>query len=448
MDKGTLSFGVELELYIAVCVSGNSMPRPERFELHPGRPLQIDQLDRYEVTDTLASRIMTRVRKIAPRAIVHQRPGNNRRAIDPLSQMSLMNYQEWSVTLDPSLREIADLVEESEEERYGWLGVEVVSPALWATKAGFDEVRQVCDFIQNTFWITTPPTAGLHIHVGFGGHWPPLMSLRQVAAFLYAADPILAHSHPGHRWNNRYCPSIRLYSRVSRGMQNRHAPQRPSQINEQEHYVPSFNNSVSPPTMSLGSYLASLMRKPTSNEEKPTRSNFPPRPTGSAHKLNPQMLQDTSENPLVVLQGADLHPVPMLEAVDEILQCENIDTLSDLMGINRVRGTFNFNNLSYDVKRTIEFRQGASTIDSIEVISRARIAIRLCEFAAGANPSELMKIIIDFSAAEFDSSWYDFYDLFMELGLHPEAKVVQACLNGTMSDDVRREYLQRRELGL
>ena len=110
------------------------------------------------------------------------------------------------------------------------------------------------------------------------------------------------------------------------------------------------------------------------------------------------------------------------------------------------RPAYSFNQLEYEdvSKKTIEFRQAAGTIDPAEVVSRARIAVRLCEFAANITPQQLHKMINDFIVAEKDPKWFDVYDLFIELDLRPEARVVQAALKDALNQSVRDRYFAER----
>lgn len=80
----------------------------------------------------------------------------------------------------------------------------------------------MCEYLHSTFIISPDEDCGLHIHVGQGNNWLPFKPLRKIAAFLYAADPVLAQCHPMHRRKNLFCPSPRLYSMVSLGVKRSH----------------------------------------------------------------------------------------------------------------------------------------------------------------------------------------------------------------------------------
>ncbi|KAI1100272.1 hypothetical protein F4804DRAFT_344876 [Jackrogersella minutella] len=406
-----LSFGLEMEFYIFWCKKNKGpASRPAGFESHPGGPLVIpdEDIDFDGITGPLQEAIRNLL-KGAP--IVTVTPPDGWASIGQKYDEDwehLRQYTNWAVKIDISLLALPTDLAEMNRGDYGWCGVEVISPALWATNGAFNQVREVCEFLQRTFWTSTAPQAGLHVHVGNGNLWFSLTQLRQIAAFIYAADPILAQIHPEYRLtNSTYCPSLRLYSNVSLGLKN---------IPSTTAGVDSITAAPSPST--YVQWARGLLRNisrafwPEKNAGSRAEEHYPPRPK----------------------------PVPISDAVAEILQAPDREALADLMEVYRKRAAYSFNQLAWEVKRTIEFRQAASTVDPAEVVSQVRIAVRACEFAATADFEKFQKIIFDCSTAEDDPGWFDVYDLFLELNLRPEAKIVQAALDGTMSDSIRQEY--------
>ncbi|KAI0884319.1 uncharacterized protein GGS22DRAFT_189448 [Annulohypoxylon maeteangense] len=373
-----LSFGVELEFYIFWSIKGEEITsRPQGFESHPGAPLIVDK---YDTIHDIFEPLLASVRELlqgSPEATVGA------------TEKRLGNAFSYTAT----------------NERSGWVGVELVSPALWTTNEGFNEVRRVCEFLQSTFWISTPEHCGLHIHVGQGNDWLPIIFLRQIAAFLYAADPILAHSYPEHRLSG------------SRRKED-----------------------------GLLKSIFGLFRKRVA--EARIEDKFPRRPTTISYMFNSDTLQSAItyiKNFHNVKQSLeDFTPAPMMEAVSEILKSTHRHHIVELTRCPN-RPTYSFLRLAMYSKKTIEFRQAAGTIDPAEVVSRARIAVRLCEFAANATQEDLYTMFYDFALVEADPAWIDFYDLFVDLGLRPEARVIHAVLTGTMDQSVRDRYFAQRE---
>ncbi|OTA94565.1 hypothetical protein M434DRAFT_29711 [Hypoxylon sp. CO27-5] len=396
---------------------------PKGFESHPGGPFYIG--DGFESLEELLSyRIRKLVRDLPVATVI--RPNETMDDAELIDEDSehLQHYRLWNVDVDLTLSPLPHELEAMTDLNSGWRGVEVKSPALWATDDGFNQVRQVCEFISSKFWTSTHPVAGLHIHVGNGKKYFPIDSFRHIAAFLYAADPILAQSHPEHRHHNTYCYSLRLYSYIAR---------------EELGIVPVPPQQLVKTTSSLSFRIRSFFRNPlrrnTSrsklkrNIKDRKKHNLPPRPWKGVFPPTPK--KDPKDR-----------RSPMLGAVALLLRQTEYDIICELMG-GLWRPAYNFGKLGLG-KRTIEFRRPASSVDPAEVVAQARIAVGLCGFAADPDEDLFKKIIIDCDTADEQPSWYDVYDLFIELDLLPEAKVVHAALTGTISDSTRTEYWSSR----
>ncbi|KAI1466438.1 putative amidoligase enzyme-domain-containing protein [Daldinia caldariorum] len=445
-DKEKLSFGIEMEFFLAWRAESftGTVPAPPGVQVNPGAPLVVR--GRWENAGD-------RVGALA--LIIDEAFPSPEGAVAPLDKNAinygdrewthLQGYRRWSVVDDVSLRALPKELADRSDKDFGWIGAEIVSPALWATNEGFDEVRRMCDFLQRHFWIFNSHQAGLHVHVGNGNEWLPLNSLRQIAALLYAADPILAQSHPKHRYENAYCTSPRLYSNVSFGLVNPVRepvqPAPPTEVAQVER--PSRYAQVITRVQNLFQHFKSHP-EPSKDDKVTKKVRFPTRPATGAYNLD----QDTVQGALWDLGGdyqgphnaQSYEPVPLITAVGEILRSADRHSIARMMGIGLRRGAYSFAQLERETKRTIEFRQAASTVDPIEVVTHARIAVGLCRFAASASHNALMQVILDCEMAEGNPSWFDVYDFLSEVGLTPEAKIVQAVLSGTLTDDMRKEY--------
>ncbi|KAI1214709.1 uncharacterized protein F4807DRAFT_455161 [Annulohypoxylon truncatum] len=367
-----LSFGVEMEFYIFFCVRGKNLTsRPPGFESHPGGPLIVEKFDEtYDLFNPLLERLRSVLEK-APKASVLS-VDDRRPNIESDQEWNHLNpFREWDMHNDPSLHRLPDELVEITTEQSGWVGVELISPALWTTNEGFDQVRRVCVKI-------------------------------------------------GH-------------------------------LDENESEIDDLDNTViisGTRKAGRGRFSSVLGFFRTKNEEVRVEDNFPARPTTQSYTIDPQTL-NRSLNRVRLAFGIEqtqenFSPTPLLEAVAEILRTTNRENIAELLR-TPIRSAYNFQQLAWEVKRTIEFRQAASTIDPAEVVSRARIAVRLCEFAANATHQQLHKMFFDFSVAEVDPRWLDVYDLFVQLDLRPEARVVQAALTGTISESVRDAYFTSRK---
>ncbi|KAI1138622.1 putative amidoligase enzyme-domain-containing protein [Hypoxylon sp. FL0543] len=429
-NGGSLSFGVEMEFWVFyVTEDQGPVVVPNGMESHPGKPIYIRDTPHraYEVEKSLKTRIRDFVQTL-PLATVLP-PGINTSIADMLNAdaLHLRHYRQWNVEDDLTLDHLPPELEAVSGPSSGWVGVEVISPALWATDDGFDQVRKVCEFINNNFWTYTHPIAGLHIHVGNGKKYFPNHSLRQIAALLYAADPILAQAHPEHRHNNGFCPSLRLCSKLSLGETANGAAAPLEQLN-----APTDSS-----LFKIRSFFRSLFgrRPPHPRTRRHARERemdgFPPRPK------KPMFVPNSQRDP------ADRRASPS-EAFGILMGQTSRKQICTLMTTSILRPAYSFHDSDLTTKRTIEFRRPASSVDPAEVVAQARIAVALCEFAANPDEERFHKIILDCDTADEHPGWYDVYDLLLDLDLRPEARVVHAALKGTLNESVRKEYWSSR----
>ncbi|XXG94804.1 hypothetical protein Hte_001062 [Hypoxylon texense] len=120
----------------------------------------------------------------------------------------LQNRNMWEVGLDESLHEEV-------YEGFGWIPIEVRSPALWAGEEAYEEIRCVVNLLTYHYRLRVNPTCGFHVHVGNGRRFFPADSIKRLGGLLWAADPMLSRLHAPWRRVNRYCPSIRYLSKLA-----------------------------------------------------------------------------------------------------------------------------------------------------------------------------------------------------------------------------------------
>ncbi|KAI4860552.1 hypothetical protein F4820DRAFT_452800 [Hypoxylon rubiginosum] len=363
-------------------------------------------------------------------------------------------YLEWSIKPDGSLFRRDDQLAEGVAGVNGWQGVEIVSPVLLANRDGLNEVLHVIEFIRNNFWIDTPRSAGFHIHVGNGDDWFPTRSLRQIGSLLYGTDPILAQLHPPHRRENyMFAPSNRYLSNVSFGTKIDQLDQHP-QVEDELQEQPS---GPVRPWWNFWSRSDAATRQAQQEEilEERQRGNHPPRPRETAYKialhhiLCQSVLQRNSQRLGVLFDPQTYNPIPMGEAISVLLEAPNRDAVAQLLKVGSHRAAYNFDSHLFErfMKRTIEFRQPASTTDSATILCQISIALRLCSVCLTEDYGDLVKISADCSVAEYNPSYYDVYDLLLDLHLIPEARLVGAISNPAVNvDEAGQDYL--RSIGL
>ncbi|KAI0849981.1 putative amidoligase enzyme-domain-containing protein [Daldinia vernicosa] len=435
-----LSFGIEMEFFVAWRAETftGTVPTPPGFESKTGEPLVVK--GNWATEGDRVSALAHMIDEAFPSCAATVAPSEGEIPdYRTESWYHLLPFRHhWDVSVDSSLNRLPVELRDKTGPDFGWVGAEIASPALWATDEGFEEVRRMCEFLQTNLLTFTAPEAGFHVHVGGGNEWLSLSSLRQIAAFLYSADMVLAQSHPEHRYNNAWCPSPRLYSNLSVGIKHLPNQAQPAPPDERLAYADSMGLAKNSSQDPVGP------AKPPRENQDPAKHRFSPRPTVSNLKIQTHALER-----VLSYLGSDLEeipdprtylPTPMMTAVAELLRSPDRRSIARLMNIGQRKGAYSFIQLEREYKRTIEFRQAASMVDPVGVVAYARIAVGLCQFAITASHEDFFKIILDCKISERHPSWYDVYDLLEDVGLYPEAKVVQAVLSDTMTDDMRREY--------
>lgn len=432
---GRSSIGTELEFFVAARVDdGSHPPVPKLFGSYGGSPIIVPAAAAGGES-MLESYVSKHVRRTITSAVEKKRRTGNRviascRDLEDYEARHLGPYMHWTVEREGTASLPRAFTSQPGMGSYVWIDLEVKSPALWATDDAFSEIHDVVGMLQRTYWICTPPSTALQFHYGRGKDYIPTGDLRKIAALIYAADPILGQLHPGHRHNNDYCLSNRLYSTLAHGRAGKDTDRGPD-----------------PHRMEPGSFGRETRgsdRQPMPDTQTTARfKRVIPRGMLAGCYMSPQTFYTTDPaTPLSLGQvrpPASYHPTPMdtVAAVDKIFQCTTAPAVSSLMEVSRHRPAYDFGAYSESryrwepagrrqrPKRSVEFRQAAGTIDPDEVVAHGRIVARLCEWASTASPEELWTTIMDCATAEGAARRYDVFDLLAGLGLAAEAEVLQ-----------------------
>ncbi|OTB08954.1 hypothetical protein M426DRAFT_6985 [Hypoxylon sp. CI-4A] len=445
------SFGVELELLVAVQDGDDTSPRPipKRFRGHPGRPIMINDKS-VEVMTTIGDAFGEVIR-----AALEGNRGD--RVIPPGEEITdpeslhLNGYRGWTVKRDPTVGD------ENADSDYRWHDVEVTSPALWATEKSFEEVRRIVQAISEHFWAYAPITAGLHVHYGRGSEWIPFDQLRKIGAFLYAADPVLVQMHPGWRRvapQSRFAPSNYYYSTLSHGAGNRVTSRHLGVENVEAE--PAIIDNITEPnepedrrTIHREPQFTTIFKRGSLKGYEFSQETF-------QFTRHPWLGNEVEEDEYLPTSSRE-HEISGRVGINEILSCPNAETLSELLReahFGRCAYNFeayrrNYYGPAWEIngipdpddqpKRTIEFRQAAGTIIPDEVVAQCKIAVRLADYASSTPLRDLWKIMLDLNQAKDHPGWYDVFDLFIELNLVDEARVMQRQMARTRGIEILDE---------
>lgn len=422
------SFGVELEFLVAVRLETEQYSTQEYEIGRPGQPVFIPEsectYDRVDICcyNTIQSTIEQHLGIVNPATRVLP-PGQP--AAD--DHESLEGYSKWAVKPDYSLMLPGHYGILGKYCGYHWVCVEVTSPALWATRESFEEVRKVCEILRTNFLTLITDSCGLHIHWGLGNSWVPIHHLRKVAALLLACDPLLAQLHPDSRKDNYHCLSNRYFSEVAQSTLSA------KQVNE-------FID---------GEALESLAFGQCGGRVASSRMFSRRIAAGSleGYPFKPDQAPMSVENFHPSLRV----PQSISKAARELLSCSLPEAVGRLMQsssrISTRKLAFNFRNYipgfygESDVKRTIEFRQCAGTLNGDEVIAFAKLYIGLCEFAGKATINDLWCLILSCAEAEAaagewpDVTGDDVFGILIKAGLIREAEALQAVILERQSEN-------------
>ncbi|KAI3325514.1 hypothetical protein HD806DRAFT_449712 [Xylariaceae sp. AK1471] len=431
------SIGVELEFLLCIAEDGKPLNIPQMFESAKGGPLLLPAgIGRH---DARVHTIVQRRLQQTVDSVLAEHRGTRvvrsaREVLLDANAMHLSPYRDWTIGSDQSFTLPPELAIQEHMNEFKWFSAEIASPALWATDASWDEIHAVVQAIANQYWFITPQGAGMHYHYGNGKDWIQFDRLRRIAAFLLAADPLLVQLHPEHRRDEAMCIGNRLYSRVAHGIPAAvTARNLGAQQVEQE---PEFPVRTARPRP-----IPRPFRQRTPSLKVPFKRGQLTGYTFSQSQFN--LTAADTERDADKEDGPK--PLAIPYEVREILRCLNSPTVAELMRFGPVPGdrpAYSFWNYTFDLyrkfrtmsdgsarvfqdKRTLEFRQMASTMNPDEVVAHGKIIVRMCEWASEVDLETLWKVVLDCTVAENDGNWYDVFDLLAELDLVEEAKILQ-----------------------
>lgn len=256
-------------------------------------------------------------------------------------------------------------------ELYEWVDIEINSPVMYFCPASLQAVQLVCHLLTSNFRINVNSTCGLHVHVGNGVKGFDFGTIQNLMGFMYAFDPVLLAIHPPHRADTGYAQNTRLSS-------------------------------------DLTTELIDVEKK---------RLGLDDWYEGSADRPAPE--------------------IRLSDGLSRIFEMRDINGLRDLIGHGWGGMAVNLSNLttpfSDPYKRTVEFRQHASTLNGDRVVAWVQLVAGLIEWCRDIEPVEytlLMHSSIeaqDRKESESPAVW----ELLRTVGLHEPAHFYESRLGAT-----------------
>ncbi|KAK2058599.1 hypothetical protein LY76DRAFT_593122 [Colletotrichum caudatum] len=212
-----VSFGVELEFFVAFVLEGE--PDPDAGIKDQLQPLVTVPIDRERTAEhSRQGDVPARVHKPSQGYVYGQIERALADAGLPVtsdreqygkigSAQAIHGKQHMSsfqIKDDVSLK--ADHV-----DGYRWQRVELNSPAMYDMELSYNMLRVAVSTITTKFRCRVNPSCGFHVHVGAGPTQRiDARTLRQFAALLWAADPVISRLHPPWRSAASYSQSARV----------------------------------------------------------------------------------------------------------------------------------------------------------------------------------------------------------------------------------------------
>lgn len=330
-------------------------------------------------------------------------------------------------------------------------GVEVNSPILRDCEAAHEHVRQVVRLLTDNFEIRVNPNCGYHCHVGAGTKHNPLPAwsyqpeeseeseeseepeepegsyesvphdfgtLKRAAMLFWAADPTLAALHPPERQYSYWSQMLRADSCLARGVGPRSKP------TENEPTGPSTRIPHTAPlqtsNLDAGRERLPILRCYTPAHDTIFRFNLNGNTT--MREFDTKAMVNTT-----VMDGVGkiLHRARTRRHLAAMMQSAE----------HRVRSNYNLDayeipvepKLDFQVRRTVEFREAAASIDADWIVTWERICIGIFSFCRASDEASFRRVLVRLAAAEqaaLDGREHDYdaVNLCRDLGLFAEAE--------------------------
>ncbi|KAK7956984.1 uncharacterized protein PG986_006206 [Apiospora aurea] len=372
-------------------------------------------------------------------------------------------YWGWKIQSDDSVEIPSRVSAAYSFRKTHWIGVELVSPAYWATPKNLGEVRRVLRGLSSKLCFVTPETSGLHVHVGRGKSSFSLAELKRLAGLCYAAGPLLSQLHPASRHVNQWCKSNRFYSSLAHGMNTENAivGRRSPWITCSIVRQGGLPQEPLANPQRLGGATKESGQRPadTPRFKRAIKRGELPSEAFSQDKYENQWLDDMTKG--VGESGKPPPPRAIDSAIDELWRAP---TASDLVNLFQGLGdrffAYNFTrymcedyvgNLasvkSYPAglesssnssgpenggehgcekrSRTVEFRQAAATLDPDSIVAWVRVVVNLTCVAVHTTHDEYARLVHCCAKAEREPAWYDAFDLLVDLDMPRTAQFIQ-----------------------
>ncbi|KAH8649937.1 hypothetical protein BX600DRAFT_529012 [Xylariales sp. PMI_506] len=213
-----LSYGVELEMFVAYCWTGSPGENRKWNDKLP-EPIFVKNPPRNGADDSSGGHVDNK--DIYVREHVHTLIRDTLREygfpadmVQAVTTPTYSEQQKWLLQSDSSLYQAED--KDNEDLKHlVFCGLEISTPVEFDSPRSFEVLRHAVNLLCAKFRILVNPTCGLHVHIGKGQDWMPLHWIKRMGALFWASDKLLASLHPPFRQVSAACPSIREYSSLA-----------------------------------------------------------------------------------------------------------------------------------------------------------------------------------------------------------------------------------------
>ncbi|KAK3996816.1 hypothetical protein QBC44DRAFT_400540 [Cladorrhinum sp. PSN332] len=362
--------------------------------------------------------------------------------------------QGWLVTVDSSLED-SKIAVPSHPGSYDWkwVGIEVVSPAMYDTERAYTHIREVIDALTKPkqFLLRINMMTGFHVHVGQGKKRHHKSVLNRAAALAWAADGIMSYAHPPERGFNRYSPSIREGSLLAEELLKKTPSIGYNPIRIPQEYSAKAQSNCLPTPLKREFDSTAYSRFPSLRLKELT-------PGALARYMESGLDDGISKSDLAVLKQ-NREQSHLIRGVGYLMAGEKYQDTAHLLKCSwapnqNLRKNYNFryyqsaNSYLPENERTrgvefpdeggaspenttVEFREAAGSLNASWIITWASVCVGFFRTAKYATDEHFWALIHKLNRGEQNPGAYDMIDFLMDMGMPGPTRFLEMSLRGS-----------------
>lgn len=201
------TFGVEIDLYVAVLRTG----QPDPHANIQGLPPVLYIPEQAESDDKAREYVFIKLKYLLDVSLWEISASKPASVVGQFQNGKYNQHRIWRTCAKDGYRLPAS-------GGYQYIGIQLKSPVQYACPMAFDIIKYVISSITCQLRCTLDPSCGMRVHVGTGSERLSLDQVRRVASLSYAVEPFLFTLHDPLRRANIECAPICYFSRLAAGI--------------------------------------------------------------------------------------------------------------------------------------------------------------------------------------------------------------------------------------